>query len=149
MSKAYSMGLISKSKYEKAEVLELEHGGKIFLLNDLPLLISFNETLIPTLFNSKIKGMLFFRVDDGAVPHILNGADIMAPGIIEYPTEIKEGMLVTVKSRGDDFLAIARVLENPLDKLKNRKGKVLSNLHYKHDRYYNVSLELIKKKLSK
>ncbi len=144
LSKAYSMGFISKPKYSKVEILEFANGKKILLLDTLPLLILEDELLLPTLFNAKIKDLPFLKVDDGAIPHILNGADVMAPGVIEYTIGIKEDMIVAVKDIKDNFLAIGKVLDNLLDKLKNRRGKVVLNLHYKYDRYYKIALGIIK-----
>jgi PUA domain protein len=147
--KAFSQGFLSKTKYEKVEILELKNEDKIILLDDMPLLILVNNLIIPSLFNANIKKLPFFKVDAGAVPHILNGADVMAPGITQYPNEINEGMIVSVKSENDDFLCIAKVLDSALEKIKLKKGKVLSNLHYKNDKYYEVCIQVLKKSLKK
>jgi len=143
--KANSQGFLSKIKYEKVEVLEIKDEEKLILLDDMPLLLSLKDLLIPTLFNANIKNLPSFKVDDGAVPHILNGADVMVPGITEYPKEIKEGMLATVKSLKNEFLAIAKVLESPMEKINQKHGKLLKNLHYKNDKYYELCVMVIKK----
>ncbi|HLI45878.1 MAG TPA: PUA domain-containing protein [Geobacterales bacterium] len=145
IQKANKQGFLSKQKYERVEVLELKENEKIILFEGMPLLIEINSLLIPTLVNANIKGLPSFKVDEGAIPHILNGADIMVPGIIEYPKEIKEGMIATVKSIKEDFLAIAKVLESPMEKINAKKGKLLKNLHHKNDKYYELCISILKK----
>lgn len=146
---AFKKGFLARQNFSTCEVLELQNQDKILLLDDLPLLLIKKDLIIPTLFNSKIKEMPAVIVDDGAIPHILNGADVMVPGILRMPQELNEGLIMTVKSTKEEFLAIGKVLENYISKIASRKGKLLENLHYKGDLYYQISGEHLKKKLKR
>lgn len=134
---------------DKIEELELENGDKIFLVNSSPLFCMVNGSLIPTLFNKSRFDLPSVVVDDGAVPHILNGADIMAPGIISFPSNLSEKNIVLVKSLKGESIAIGEILEEPYKKLTERKGKVIKNLHHKNDKIYKICVDLIRNLLSK
>jgi predicted RNA-binding protein (TIGR00451 family) len=77
-------------------------------------------------------------VDDGAVPHILNGANVFAPGIVEY-SSFRKNDLILVKNLKGTLLSIGLSLLDSLDldqDLKNA-GIVVSTLHYLHDDIWN------------
>jgi len=133
---------------DKIEELELENGDNIFLINSSPLFCMVKNVLIPTLFNKSKSQLPFVVVDEGAVPHILNGADVMAPGIISFPSNINEKSIILIKSPKGESIAIGEVLEEPYKKLANRKGKVIKNLHYKNDKIYVLCIDFIRNLLS-
>ena len=66
----------TKSNVEAAET----DFGQILLINGKPLLFKVGDNVLPTLFFTDILVLLpKVVVDMGAVPHVCNGADIMAP----------------------------------------------------------------------
>ena len=68
----------SKPQIEIIEALK----NKIYLINGNPLLAMFEGIIFPTLFFEEYVNRLPKVTEDmGAVPHICNGADIMAPGV--------------------------------------------------------------------
>ena len=123
----------------KMEIIEMED-EKIYLLNDKPLLASLGDVIFPTLlFKEYVDCLPKVIVDMGAVPHICNGADVMAPGIIDINGEFKEKALVAViDERNRRPIAIAQALVDSEDAKDARKGKVFKNLHYVGDEIWNM-----------
>ena len=81
----------------------------------------------------------------GAVPHICNGADVMAPGIIDIDGEFEEKALVTViDERNRRPIAIAQALVSSEDARIARKGKVFKNLHYVGDEIWNIIMTTLR-----
>lgn len=80
-------------------------------------------------------------VDAGAVPRILNGADVMAPGIRKIEGEFSPGRKVVVREleKGRP-IAIGVALVESKDIPQMGKGKAISNLHYLGDEYWALSL---------
>jgi len=121
------------------EIIEtLKH--KIFLINGVPLLASLDEDIFPTLL---LKDCFSFLpkivVDMNAVPYICRGADIMAPGIVQFQGDFQEKNLVLVlDERNRKSIAIARSLFDSKTAESLRKGKIFKNLHYVGDDIWNV-----------
>lgn len=73
-------------------------------------------------------------VDMGAVPHVVGGADIMAPGIRRVQGDFKENQLVViVDEKHGKFLAVGSSLLASRTLASTKKGKVILNLHYVGD----------------
>lgn len=77
-------------------------------------------------------------VNMGAVPHILNGADVMAPGIVDFE-EFKVGGVVyvaDVEKRRVFAVGAALVDSESLGAMK--RGKVVRTLHYAGDKLWRA-----------
>jgi PUA domain protein len=82
-------------------------------------------------------------VDMGAVPHIANGADVMAPGIVNVDEQLKVGDLaVVIDQKNHVPLAVGRMLLTPEAILTTDKGRALETLHYVGDQFWNLAKEL-------
>jgi len=119
------------SKIELIETYE----GDIYYFDERPVLIKIGEKRIPTLlFGELLKRLPWVFVDRGAIPHVCNGADVMAPGIKEIKGSFKEGALVAV---GDlehrNALAVGLAMLGDGEARQTKKGKVVKNLHYVGD----------------
>jgi PUA domain protein len=82
-------------------------------------------------------------VDMGAVPHIANGADVMAPGIVELDSTIVEGALVVVidqKNRAP--LAVGRTRMGAQTILDTQRGRAIETLHFVGDPVWKLAKEL-------
>jgi len=124
----------------RVEVVELDDRRRIFIVNEKPLLIETEGELIPTLiFEEILRHLPKVIVDMGAIPHICNGADIMAPGIVRLEGEFKRGDLaVILDEKHLKSIAIVRALVD-LDGAKSvKRGKVFENLHYVGDFVWNI-----------
>jgi len=124
------------------EIIETKR-KKMYLIDGAPLLVMAEGVIFPTLFFKEYVSQLpKITVDMGAVPYICNGADVMAPGIVEVNGDFREGALViVVDKRNKRPIAVARSL---FDSEKTRtldKGKVFKNLHYVGDEIWNLMKE--------
>ncbi len=112
-----------------------------------PLVLRINNEFIPTIhsLNKNIMKIPFVKVDKGAVPRILNGADVMAPGIIEI-SEFDVGEIVGVREPDKSlFIAVGRSLMSSSEISSQRRGKAIKNIHYAGDNIWMLLLELLKK----
>ena len=96
---------------ENVEYCEIDEKLTIYLLNDKPGIayiknpvkdLPINEIYIPLLPifyfpEFKKPDYPWVRVDDGAVPRIINGADVMRPGIKEFYGNFKNLILYSLK----------------------------------------------------
>ena len=78
------------------ELIQTEF-AEIYLINGKPLLVKAGEDVFPTLvFNEFFASSPKVFIDMGAVPHVCNGANVMAPGIIRFEGEFSEKDFVLV-----------------------------------------------------
>ncbi|MBP1357751.1 MAG: DUF1947 domain-containing protein [Sulfolobus sp.] len=107
------------------------------------LLSFFSADLIPTLcFIKKYNPHLpSVTVDEGAVKHIVNGADLFVPGIVKYDCECKEGDIVVVKTKTNIPIAVIKVIMGKDKALSEKKGKFGINLHYIDDEIWDMCNE--------
>jgi PUA-domain protein len=123
----------------KLELVETDEAEFVFVDGE-PLLFKTGGKIFPT-----VKGALKMNpsrrkvvVDPGAVKFIINGADVMGPGIVEADPAIMEGDLVIVveKAHGK-ALAIGRALISGKD-MAGRPGKAVKSIHYVGDELWNL-----------
>lgn len=73
-------------------------------------------------------------VDAGAVPHVYNGADVMAPGIVEADPTIAEEDLVWVRDEKNGVpLAVGRALLPGRGMAAAERGRAVATLHHVGD----------------
>jgi len=78
-------------------------------------------------------------VDMGAVPHIVNGADVMRPGVKDFRGEFNEGDFVVVRDeRNLRPLAVAIALVGLEECRAMKRGKVAKNIHHVNDRIWKL-----------
>jgi PUA domain protein len=76
----------------------------------------------------------------GAVPHICNGADVMAPGVVEVRGEFERRDLIVIKDeKFYKALAVAQALYNSEETQGRKSGKVAENLHFVGDRLWQAA----------
>jgi PUA domain protein len=79
----------------------------------------------------------YVSVDMGAVPYVTNGADVMAPGIVEVDPGIKEGDLVWIRDMTHKRpLAIGKALVSAEVMAAKAPGKAIKNLHFVGDKIW-------------
>ena len=102
-----------------------------FFINDLPFLT--------------VRGLLKYRpdkryvtVDMGAVKFVYNGADVMAPGILDADKEIQCGDLVWIRDEKNlQPLAVGEALVSGKEMISSKKGKAIKSLHHVGDDIWN------------
>lgn len=78
----------------------------------------------------------YVTVDMGAVKFVANGADIMAPGIVEADPGVKEGDFVWIRDeRNKQPLAVGRALV-PGTAMVRGKGKAVKSVHHLGDKLW-------------
>ncbi len=94
---------------------------------------------IPTIYSLlKFKPLGYYvTVDMGAVPHVVNGADVMVPGIVEVWEGIRKGDVVWVRDeKYHKPLCVGISLMDAEEILKSERGKAVKNVHYVGDKIW-------------
>ncbi len=114
--------------------------AEIFLVDGKPLLAKAEDTLFPTLaFSEAFPSLAKIVVDMGAVPHICNGADVMAPGVVLIHGSFrKDDFVLVVDERYNKPLAIGLASQDSEDAKRLKKGKVVKNIHHVGDKLWNL-----------
>ena len=128
--------LTHKSRVE----IETVKDSEIVFVDGVPIAFRRNSELAPVLTNnSALDSMPKVVVDMGAVPHVVGGADIMAPGIRKINGEFAEGQfLVVVDEKHGKYLAVGKALLESRQMASTKKGKVIENFHYVGDLIWEV-----------
>jgi PUA domain protein len=113
--------------------------AEIYLINGKPSLVKIQENIFPTLtFNEYSASLPKIVINMGAIPHVCNGANIMAPGIIRYEGEFKEDdFVLVVDEKYSKPLAIGEIVYNSETVKKVARGVVVKNVHHVGDRIWN------------
>lgn len=99
--------------------------GKPIFYNGIPTLYLINYLKVRT---------HTVTVDNGAVPHLMNGSNLFAPGIVEMDPEIKKNDMVFIKNREGLYVAIGEANDDAQNIMSTRKGEAVRILHYLNDK---------------
>jgi len=125
------------------EVAETNSDTKIYLVDKKPFLLEMNKVIFPTLYGALEFPMAVRQivVDMGAVSFVVNGADIMRPGVIAVASDVKQDHpVVIVDERHKKPLAIGTALYNADELMAQTSGKVVKTWHYVGDEIWNLAL---------
>jgi len=136
---SYSIAQKTFSPKPKAEIAETGDEALIFIDNR-PVILRKGGKLFPTLtFIEALNALPKAVVDMGAIPHICNGADIMAPGIRSIDGTFQEGATILVADeRFRKPLAIGLTLANSNQMKELKQGKAISNIHFVGDQIWQI-----------
>jgi PUA-domain protein len=117
---------------------------RLLLRDDEAIALILGDTIGPT-----IRGLLTFpatkrhvTVDMGAVPFLYNGADVMAPGIVDADSTIRSGDLVWVRDeRNRQPLAVGRAIMDGLTMAREERGKAIETIHHVGDDLWRLGEE--------
>lgn len=134
---------IELSKDSLVEVLLLDKNSKIIIVDRTPFFIYWEGKWIPHLKYLLRHGAQAFprvAVDKGAVNPILNGADLMAPGIKAIEGSFRENdIVVVIDSETSRPIMVGRALVDS-ERVKNmNKGKVVENIHRLNDEFWSIA----------
>jgi PUA domain protein len=115
------------------EVVDLGDGREVILVGGEMLLFRLSEGIFPSLKSLDRIPLKRVVVDMGAVPHVANGADVMAPGVVSADEGIVsgDGVVIVDERHGKPF-AIGQALA-PGAEMRGSKGKMVKNLHHVGD----------------
>jgi PUA domain protein len=113
---------------------------EMVLANNEPMAFKINDKVYPTLKtilkHSLNSGKVV--VDMGALRFIANGADVMAPGIVDADEEIKEGDIIfVVDETHNKPLCVGIALMDGRTMKESNKGKAIKTIHYIGDDVWN------------
>jgi PUA-domain protein len=118
---------------------DLEDGTTVYLLDGEALLARREGTLFPTLIHPGLDELPSIVVDMGAIPYVCNGADVMAPGIVEVRGFFSQGGLVVIRDvTHGKALSVGVSLASSEEMREMRKGKALRNLHHVGDKIWQA-----------
>jgi PUA domain protein len=128
-------------EYEKCT---LANGWTVILVNKSPSFLIIEDTIIPSLKLFVERSVKDFKryiiVDMGAVPYLANGADVMAPGVVEIGTFEENEIVFVGDETHEKVLSIGRSLTKSEEIPQKRKGKVVETLHYVGDEFWNFDV---------
>ncbi|MFX0108396.1 MAG: DUF1947 domain-containing protein [Candidatus Hodarchaeota archaeon] len=133
------IGLEEKAQLEAGV---LDDGQRVLLLDGDILFFEQEGRMFPSL-HAVLNGLVtipFVTVDMGAVRFVVNGADIMRPGITKVDDDVKEDSIVAiVDERHRKPLAIGVAMLGAEDILSASSGKVILSKHHVNDALWNFS----------
>ena len=127
--------LVESAEWNKNGVILLDGNLDIIILDNTPFL-TLNG------INKFRPSRRYVNVDRGAVPFVLNGADIMAPGIVGADYTIEEGDLVWIQNPEGTGIAIGYALLKGSEMVKTHKGKAVQTIHHLGDELWEVATNL-------
>lgn len=75
-------------------------------------------------------------VDKGAIKFVVNGADIMRPGITKVDDFKKEDFVVIVDETLSKPIAVGKAIFSSDELMEQKSGKVLLNIHFVGDEFW-------------
>ncbi|MDK2790668.1 MAG: hypothetical protein PWP15_1175 [Methanothermococcus sp.] len=120
------------SKKANAEIAITDEYEMILIDNE-PIAVKIEDKIYPTLktlLNHNLDKNKVV-VDMGAVKFLANGADVMAPGIVDADENIKEGDVVfVVDETHQKPLSVGIALMDGKTMKEEKKGKAIKTIHY-------------------
>ncbi len=150
---------LRKKDVEKlSKILNDTFGKEIFTGNEIMdqadaegnTVLSINNEVLGLIINDKpfltLKGLLKYKpekkyvtVDKGAVKFVCNGADIMAPGVVDADSSVKKNDLVWIRDeKYKKALAVGIALMDAEEMVKGKKGKAVLSIHYIGDKIWKM-----------
>ncbi|MDW7731998.1 MAG: RNA-binding protein [Methanolobus sp.] len=128
----------SDKKFETATADDIP----IVIIEGEVLLFQIGDTYFPT-----VKGVLQLGlkknvvvVDAGAVRFVVNGADVMCPGIVSADGDIEAGdPVIIIEENHSKPLAIGTALI-PGAQMQASSGKAIKSVHYVGDKLWNLDI---------
>jgi len=115
----------------------------VIMVDSKPLFILMGEEVHPTIVGHVKFGIMvdipIVYVDSGAVPHILNGADVMAPGIVRITGEMSKGDIVYIgEDENKRIFGAGKALMEKDEIFSLKRGKAIKNVHYAGDKVWDL-----------
>jgi len=122
---------------ENAVEYPLDERTKVIVVGNLEF-IEKEGLIYPSLRNTTVLGKLpKVIVDSGAAPHILRGANVMRPGILEPIGSFgAQAVVSVVDEKYRSYLAVGLALKSSEELRAIRAGVVVKNLHHVGDKVW-------------
>ncbi len=154
LSRHDSIEMVEKIESALATKLNLGHSaqarceepadGVVFVNFDSMTFVSSEESFFPFLGSAEALALFpAATVDEGAIKFMLNGADVMRPGIRAFDPWGEAGKTVVVKEeKKGRAIAVAQSTVTSVEAQSMTKGICLKNLHHVGDRFWNLHKEV-------
>jgi PUA-domain protein len=130
------LGIVDSNSFMQSEA---EDGTTVYLLDGEALLARREGTLFPTLIHPGLDELPSIVVDMGAIPYVCNGADVMAPGIVDVKGGFSEGELVVIRDvTHGKALSVGVSLASSEEMRKMMKGRAIRNIHHVGDKIWQA-----------
>jgi PUA domain protein len=124
--------IIDQADAEGCRILFINNEALGLIINDKPSLTL--KALIK--YNPEKR---YVTVDKGAVKFVCNGADIMAPGVVDADSSVKKNDLVWVRDETHKKpMAVGIALMSAEEMINAKKGKAVLSMHYIGDKIWGV-----------
>lgn len=129
---------------DSIEILETSNDElRFYLINKKPLIMEYGSWVFPTLKGAIERPFPQRRVavDAGAIPYVINGADVMRPGIMKVTPDVRANAPVqVVDDRHGKPLAVALALFDASRILESTSGKMCRRVHFIGDEIWNLEI---------
>ncbi len=139
-----SLGVsLNLSKSAQAQCAEPEEGAVFVELNGFEF-VKAGEDYFPFLGSTAALGLFpSATVDEGAIRFMLNGADVMRPGVRKFDDWGAAGRMVVVREeKKGRAIAVGPSIVASSEAKGMEKGGCVKNLHHVGDRYWNLHKSL-------
>jgi PUA domain protein len=118
--------------------VEPEEGCRFLTVGDSYTFIEVEGHIVPFLGCHSVLSMLpSAKVDTGALKFILNGADIMRPGIRSWDDWGPVGRVVVIRDEEKSrAIAVGRTLVESKEMVVKTRGACIQNLHHVGDKFW-------------
>ncbi|UOY09823.1 RNA-binding protein [Methanonatronarchaeum sp. AMET6-2] len=126
------------------EVAVTDEGHELVFVGKKPVLMKFEEEVFLTVVGALETDIERRKVvvDQGAIPFLLNGADLMAPGVVDADLDIEpDDLFLVVEEKHDKPIAVCRAIEAGDFMVSSESGKVGENIHYVQDEIWDFLSE--------
>ncbi len=130
-------------KASRVEIAKSRLNYVIYYADGYPVFFEKGEEVLPTIIGAAlgIVDLPCVNVDEGAVPHIVDGADVMAPGITRISKPFGKGELVYVADPKGVVIGIGVALMKSEEILARRRGRAIKNVHCLKDKLWKLYFE--------
>ncbi|KAI5170833.1 malignant T-cell-amplified sequence [Nematocida sp. LUAm3] len=132
-------------KEDTLETIKGENKIQYILRNGVPLFIQMDDLYIPTVKCVHMIPEILKKavVDTGAIKHLLNGADVMAPGLLHSTSELPEvfeGEPIAIYAYGKEHALAVGVMQMANEEiLEKRTGIAIKMINYLGDKIYEFT----------
>ncbi|MEM2362546.1 MAG: RNA-binding protein [Candidatus Nezhaarchaeales archaeon] len=127
------------------EVVQVGKDECVYVIDGEPIIMKISGKLIPSLkaLSNGLIELPKIVVDLGAVKHIVNGADVMAPGIVKVQGEFaRDDLVVVIDEKHGKPLCIGVAIVSSSEVASMSRGKVVKNLHHVGDKIWSKLKDL-------
>jgi PUA-domain protein len=128
---------------QRVEIVETNSDLVLFLLDKKPLLMKYRGIIFPTLHGALEHPFTSRRltVDTGAVKFVVNGADVMRPGVVSVTDDVvQDGPLQITEERHGKPIGIGIALYDAGEIRARTAGKICRNIHHVGDEIWSLEI---------